>query len=148
MNSFFINVLQKASVGELILVCVCVCAKVLNKARVEKKKNWKKKEWKRALKCCLLKKGSKTLYSALSVAWIFPFVFKSWFCILKWFPSVYFIALLAIALRTFVIPILSLLAITPKPCYNHWLQSWVLCVSICGVWNWYEHMVSLVLASK
>ena len=46
MNFFFINVLQKASVEEVILVYVC--AKVLNKARVaKKKKEWKeKKNWK------------------------------------------------------------------------------------------------------
>ena len=66
--------------------CVCVYAKIIHKARVEKKDSWKiewkeeelwkekelKNMWKRVLKCCLLKKGSKTLNSALSVAQIFP----------------------------------------------------------------------------
>ena len=74
--------------------CVCVCAKVLNEARVEKKKkknSWKIerkkeklwKEWRRvekyvwkALKCWLLKKGSKKLEFDPKCCMNFPFVFK------------------------------------------------------------------------
>ena len=76
--------------------------------RVEKKRKW-------ALKCWLLKKGSKSLNSALKSYVHLPLVFKVDFCIQKWILSAYFITLLAIALRKFVFHIFSLLANTPSP---------------------------------
>ena len=65
--------------------------------------------------CWLLKKGSKTFKSGPKCCLIFPLCFKVDFCIQKWILSVNFITLLAIALRTFVIPILPLLTNSPSP---------------------------------
>ena len=42
------------------------------KKSCEKNEKEVEKFWKRVLKCCLLKEGSKTFNSALSIAWIFP----------------------------------------------------------------------------
>lgn len=117
----------------------------------EKNEKELEKIWKRVLKCCLLKKGSKTLNSALSVAWICPLCLKDDFCNLKWILSFNFITLLAIALRTFVIPILSLLANTPSPvttldfnleCYVFQFVEFEFSMSI---WcHWFSHLSSSI----
>ena len=106
--------------------------------------------WKRALKYCLLKKRSKNIKFGPKCCMNLPFVFKSWFCILKWIASVYF-ALLAIALRTIVIPILSLLANTPNPvttldfyleCYVFQFVEFEFGMSI---WcHWFSHLSSSI----
>ena len=67
MNSFFINVLQKASVGEVILVCVCV-PKSLIRHRQNRKKKRIEKSMKKSSKVLFVKKGSETLNLAPSVA--------------------------------------------------------------------------------
>ena len=152
-NEFLvINVLQKPSVGEVIFVCVP--NSLIRHGWLKKKNSWSEEEkelgkmWKRALKCYLLKKGTKTLNSALSVAWIFHVVFKRRLLQSQVNSTFQFHYFACYRFKNVCYPYPFIVSQYPKPRYNPWLQSWVLCVSICGVWIWYEHMVSLVLASK
>ena len=94
-------------------LCVCAPKSLIRHGSKKKKKLWKCK-----------KKNSKVLFVEERVQNIefgpkcclnLPFVLKVDFCILKWILSFDFITLLAIALRTFIIPIFPLLTITPSP---------------------------------
>ena len=108
--------------------------------KVENKWEWTHKYW-------LLKKGSKSLNLALSDVWIFPSCLKlisalkeNSKCLFHYFAC-YRFKNFCLSLPFFVSQYLS-------PVTTLRLLSWLLCVSICGVWNWYEHMESLVLTSK
>ena len=93
-------------------------------------KKMKKKSWKnvkRVLKCCLLKKGSKTMNSALKSCLSLPLVFLSWFLLTKVNSKSQFHYFAYYAWRTFVFPILSLLTNTPSPVttLNFYLECYV-----------------------
>ena len=142
-----INVGQKSSVGE-VLLWEFMCAIGTGK---KKKKKWKKKE----LKKC--EKSTKVLFVEERVqnnefgpknCLNLPLVFLSWFLHTKVNSKFQFHYFAYYRFENVCFPYPSFVNQHPKPRYNPWLQSWVLCVSICGVWIWYEHMVSLILASK
>ena len=159
---------------------VCLCAKERIRARVEKKNSWKKrkekenlwkerkrvgKEVKMSSKCCLLKKGSKYVKSSPKCCMNLPLCLKVDFCIQKWILSVNFITLLAIALRTFVYPYLSLLANTLAPlqpytsilsvmCFNMWRLglAWAYgihgsCIEVVAFRSW-DHIYTHVLINS
>ena len=105
-----INVWQKTSVGEVWVIML-----VEKKRRVEKKKKGVEKYAKKSFKVLLVEERVQNIEFGPNYCLNFPFVSKSWFLQSKWILSFNFITLLAIALRTIVILILHLLAITPSP---------------------------------
>ena len=101
MNSFWVTLWKKMSVGERMFVLKCLCMfwdskekkncekHMKKKTRKEKKERKEKelekmKEW--VIKCWMLKKGSKTPNLALNDL-NSPLLFKRWVFIQKWILS-------------------------------------------------------------